>query len=163
MFTQVMLEEAAGASIGLVVNAKGGTKIEQWAKGTEFYNEAIRRTKLAQATGTLKGILWHQGEGNSRKADTYMEKLKPLIENLRADLGVPDLPFVAGQVFYHAETKPHTKAINDVIASLPAAVAHTGYVSSDGLTTKDNTHFDLQGMKLFGERYAKEMIKLQTK
>lgn len=162
-FTQAMLNEGEGVSIGLVVNAKGGTKIEEWAKGTEFYNEAVRRTKIAQKNGTLKGILWHQGEGNSRNADSYMEKLKSLIANLRADLGAPDLPFVAGQVFYDVETKPHTKAINDVIAQLPQVVPHTGYARSQGLTTKDNTHYNLKSMKLFGERYAKEMLSLQKK
>ena len=162
-FTQAMLKDAEGASLGLVVNAKGGTKIEEWAKGTEFYNEAVRRTKIAQSNGMLKGILWHQGEGNSRSADTYMEKLKSLVENLRADLGMPDLPFIAGQVFYDAETKPHTQQINDVIASLPDTVSNTGYASSNGLTTTDNTHFDLKAMKLFGERYAVEMLKLQNK
>lgn len=160
-FAQTMLKDAEGVSLGLVVNAKGGTKIELWAKGTEFYNEAVRRTKIAQSSGTLKGILWHQGEANRNNADTYMAKLKSLIENLRADLGMADLPFVAGQVFYDAETKPHTKQINDVIAKLPEAVSHTGYVSSDGLSTKDNTHFDLKSMKIFGERYAKEMLKIQ--
>jgi hypothetical protein len=41
-------------SIGLVVNAKGGTKIEQWLPGTEFYTEAVKRTKAALEYGELK-------------------------------------------------------------------------------------------------------------
>lgn len=69
--------------IGLVVNAKGGTKIEQWEKGTRFYKEAVLRAKEAQATGTLKGILWHQGESNARNPEDYLKKLEKLVENHR--------------------------------------------------------------------------------
>jgi hypothetical protein len=73
-----------------------------------------------------------------------------------------ELPFVAGQVFYHAEKKPHTKQLNDQIAKLPAEVPFTGCVSSDNLTTLDDTHFDSPGMKLLGQRYAEEMLRVQA-
>lgn len=68
-FSKAMLEKDEEISLGLVVNARGGTKIEEWAKGTQYYSEALRRAKAAQKTGTLKGILWHQGESNSEKPD----------------------------------------------------------------------------------------------
>jgi hypothetical protein len=40
-------------SIGLVVNAKGGSRIEEWEKGTHFYNEALRSARTAQESETL--------------------------------------------------------------------------------------------------------------
>ena len=155
-FSKEMLEKDKTISIGLVVNAKGGTKIEQWAKGTKFYQEAIRRTKEAQKSGTLKGILWHQGESNNGNPDGYLDKLKDLIENLRKDLDAPDLPFVAGQV--HKVEK-----INEQIAQLPKTVPHTGFVSSKDLKTMDRWHFDAKSMLLLGKGYADEMQKLQGK
>jgi len=154
-FAKAMLEASDGVSVGLVVNAKGGTKIEEWAKGTKFYEEAVRRTRIAAKTGKLQGVLWHQGESNGGNPDGYLEKLKSLIENLRKDLGAPDLPFVAGQV-------NNLPVINDQVAKLPELVPHTGFVRSEGLTAMDRWHFDAKSMKLLGERYAGEMRKLQT-
>ena len=162
-FAQVMLKKDSEVSIGLVVNARGGTRIEHWKKGTHFYNEALSRAREAKKTGTLKGILWHQGEGNSREPDTYLDKLKNLILNLRQDLTEPKLPFVAGQVYYHPDKKPYTQRINDRLAELPDTVPFTGCVESKYLTTFDNTHFDTQGMKRLGKRYAEEMLKIQLR
>jgi hypothetical protein len=162
-FAQTMLKDKNDITIGLVVNAKGGTRIEQWAKDTEFYKEAVERARVAMQTGTLKGILWHQGESNAGKADEYLEKLKALIENLRHDLKVPDCPFVAGQVFFHSKTKPATKAINDELHKLPSLVHKTQCVSSEGCTTFDNTHFDAKSTALLGQRYAKSIIALTSK
>ena len=153
-FAETMLKKQRGVSIGLVVNAKGGSKIDQWGKETQFYKEAVRRAKAAQERGTLKGILWHQGESDANSPEGYLKKLVALVENLRKDLGEPDLPFVAGQV-------NGVPAINDQIAGLPDELDHTGYVSSKGLTTKDRWHFDSEGMKELGKRYAEAMLKLR--
>lgn len=153
-FARSMLKKERGIAIGLVVNAKGGSRIDQWKKGTRFYSEAVRRAKEAQKTGTLKGILWHQGESDMKTADGYLEKLKTLIEDLRKDLGVPGLPFVAGQI---NDGKP----INDQIAQLPAEVSGTGFASSEGLKAMDRWHFGTEAMKLLGQRYAEAMQKLQ--
>jgi len=162
-FSMAMLEKNTGISIGLVVNAKGGTKIAQWSKGTEYYKEAVRRAKEAQKTGTLKGLLWHQGEGDSKRASTYLQSLTQLIADLRKDLDTPQLPFVAGEVYYDAKHKPNTVKINKEISKLPNKVPFTSFVSSAGLTTMDHTHFDTAGMKLLGKRYAEEMLKLHAK
>ncbi len=153
-FASKMLEANEDISIGLVVNAKGGTKIEQWEKGTRFYKEAVRRAKEAQETGTLKGILWHQGESNAGNPDGYLRKLEKLVEDLRDDLETPDLPFVAGQV---KDVDP----INEQIAELPETVASTGFVSSKDLKTMDRWHFDAGSIKKLGEGYAKEMLRIQ--
>ncbi len=154
-FAKVMLQKQKDVALGLVVNAKGGTKIEQWAKGTKFYKDAVRRTQTAQKTGTLKGILWHQGESNSGNPEGYLDKLKTLITDLRKDLGIADLPFVAGQV-------RNVPAINQQIAQLPKAVPSTGFVSAEGLKTMDRWHFDAPSMKLLGTRYAEVMLKIQA-
>jgi hypothetical protein len=136
-FSQEMLAKDKDICLGLVVNAKGGSKIEEWSKDSRFYQEAVRRARAATTTGTLKGVLWHQGEANSRDPD-YLEKLSLLIENLRSDLDTPELPFVAGQI------KNPSVPINLQIAKLPETVAATGVASSEGLTTMDRAHFDAE-------------------
>ena len=161
-FSLGMLEHYKDITLGLVVNARGGTKIEQWEKGTEYYDEAIRRVKTAQKSGTLKGILWHQGEGNSGNPRDYPAKLEKLVADMRKDLGRADLPFVVGQVFHDPETKPHTREINVALATAPSHIAFTECVSSKDLGTFDNTHFDTSAIVLLGRRYADAMIKLQN-
>ena len=155
-FAKTMLAANSSTPLLIVSNAKGGTSIRLWKKGQLFYKEAICQTKAAERHGgILKGILWHQGESDSKDAQ-YLDKLKTLIENLRSDLGAPNLPFVAGQI------KKGT-LINDQIAKLPKTVPHTAFVPSNGLTTMDGTHFDAASIKKMGAGYAKEMLKLQGK
>ena len=155
-FAKTILGKNRSLTIGLVVNAQGDSKIEEWRQGGRLYTEAIRRTKIAQKDGTLMGILWHQGESNDGNPDGYIEKLKTLVTNLRTDLNAPNLPFVAGQI-------NNAQAINKQIAMLPQSLPKTGFVSSKGLTTLDRRHFDAKSMRLLGRRYADEMIRVQNK
>lgn len=152
-FSKTMLKKDPKLTIGLVVNAKGGSSIKQWSRDSKFYQEALRRVKAAQKNGELKGILWHQGE-TDHKDPEYLEKLKELVTNLRKDLKSPKLPFVAGQVHNADE-------VNAQIAKLSSELPHTGVVRSNGLTAMDRWHFDAKSMKILGERYAVEMAKIQ--
>jgi len=157
-FAKTMSEARPNTKIGLVVNAKGGTSIEQWKPGDTLYNEAIKQTKKALETGgVLKGVIWHQGEANVSKYKQYMPKITNLIEALRTDLSQPNLPFVAGQL---SEDKPKRKYFNDMIIHLPSVVNNTGVASSKNTSTIDNTHFDSASQRLLGKRYAEEMLKL---
>lgn len=152
-FASSLAAQTPDAKIGLVVNARGGTRIEEWAPGSEFYQEAVRRTREAEGDGELKGILWHQGEGNSKDPD-YLDKVSTLIQGLRSEFDNQELPFIAGQV-------EGDRPVNLQIAKLSDAVPHTAWVSSGGLTTFDGTHFDSASQREFGRRYAAEMLRLQ--
>ena len=152
-FCKTILKRQPGIAIGLVVNAKGGSRIEEWGPETRFYKEALRRCRAASRTGVLKGILWHQGEGNAGQPEQYLPQLIQLVKNFRRDLKSPSLPFVAGQI-------RGKEKINDVIAKLPQNLPATAVASSQGLTTFDQWHFDSRSMQLLGERYAEEMLKL---
>jgi hypothetical protein len=152
-----MAEANAGKQIGLVVNARGGTALSEWMPGENLYNEAVKRAKAAMKYGVLKGVVWHQGESDVSKLDVYPEKIAQLIQKLRADLGIPDLPFVAGQL---SEARPERKGFNQMILLLPLKVAKTGVATSEGTATIDSTHFDSPSQRLLGERYAAEMLKL---
>ena len=67
--------------LGLVVNARGGSKIDRWIPGTYFFSEALRRGKSAIGDhGKIIATFWLQGEGNLGDKDPefgiYFEKLK---------------------------------------------------------------------------------------
>lgn len=143
--------------IGLVVNAKGGTKIELWMPGTEYYKEAVSRTKAAMKYGNLQGVLWHQGEANSSKPDEYPPKIIALIEALRVDFNKPNLVFVLGQI---AEDKPNRENFNRMLLQIPAQIKNVGVATNDGTRTHDGSHFDAKSQMKLGKRYAKEMQQL---
>lgn len=156
-FAKTMIEANPENPIGLVVNAKGGTKIEEWKPGSEFYNEAVRRTKAAMEYGTLKGILWHQGEANASKYQQYPPKITALIEALRTDFNQPDLPVVLGQL---SEDKAKRINFNKMLLQLPAQLNGVAVATAEETSTIDSTHFDPESQKKMGQRYAAEMLKL---
>lgn len=160
-FAKAMSLAMPDKKIGLVVNAKGGTSIEQWKPGDTLYNEAVKQTKKALKTGgVLKGIIWHQGEANVSRYKQYMPKITALIQALRTDLNQANLPFVAGQL---SEDKPKRKHFNTMILELPSKVKNTGVVTTENTRTIDNTHFNSESQRLLGQRYATEMLKLIKK
>jgi hypothetical protein len=142
------------AKVGLVVNARGGTSIAEWMPGTVYYDQLIQKAGEAAAFGIIKGVIWHQGESDLGKLDTYLADLEKLIQHIRADLARPQLPFVAGEI---AEDQPGRDAFNRLIAQLPARVPHTAVVSSNGTKTFDKVHFDTKSQLKMGKRYAQKM------
>ncbi len=158
-FARSMAAENKDYEIGLVVNAKGGTKIVQWLPGTALYQEVIIQAHEALKYGKLKGIIWHQGEGDRDpiRVDMYLGRLEILINALREEFGDPTIPFIAGQL-YENESR---HAFNKMILYLPDFIRNTGIVISEGTNTKDGTHFDSESAILMGNRYAIEMKKIQ--
>ncbi len=154
-FARKMLEDHKDISIGLIVNTNDGSAIEDWLGKSEIYWAARKRAKVAMRQGTLKGVLWHHGEVAGKTPEAYLENLNSLISNLRSDLCETTLPFVAGQIHKGPE-------INAQIAKLPEATHATAFVSSEGLTVTDGTHFDTKSQLLLGERYAEQMTRLQA-
>lgn len=168
-FAEEMLKKTPkGTKIGLIPCAWGGSPIKVWVPGAGYlnghpYDDAIKRAKFAMQNGTLKGILWHQGESDndSLRSTKYLPLLKELIERLRTDLKAPEIPFVAGEIGYFF--KP-VILINDILNQVPETVHHTAVVSAKGLTHKgDEAHFDTPSARELGKRYASAMKKLQNK
>ena len=156
-FSRVMTENLSDEiGIGIISNARGGTSIDQWQKGSgsNLYEEAVRRTKAAiEKGGVLKGICWLQGESCSSKAG-YLDKLNTMVTGMRAEIGVEasDVPFIASQII---QTRP---AGNAVIAQIAGTIENSDYISSVGTATIDNLHYDADSQKLLGIRYAQKML-----
>lgn len=91
------------------------------------------------AYGSLKRILWLQGESDASKYREYMPKLLDMIRSLRSDFGLPELPFIASQL---SVDKPHRDGFNAMILTLPAEIEHTAIIKSKRTTAIDSTHFD---------------------
>ncbi len=170
-FGKVMAEHNPDVTIGLISCAFGGTPLKRWEKGGDLYSNAVVRTKIALRDGTLKGILWHQGEsdsGSTNSAYTYGARLAGMIQALRADLDAPNVPFVAGELGEYLydrgpDKSPYARDVNRAITNLPAHVPMTASASSKGFKAKsDGLHFTAESQREFGKRYAAEMIRLQS-
>lgn len=152
-----------GRQIGLVPCAVGGTRLDQWVPGGELYTNAIARMKIAMADGTLRGILWHQGESDCNSeaaANAYAENWAIMAAAFRRDLNAPDVPIIVGALGDFLD-RPFTQVVNTQLASLASASNQVGFVSALGLPAReDQIHFSAAAQKEFGRRYAQIFLAL---
>jgi hypothetical protein len=159
-------------TIGLIPCAVGGSPIDSRQPGY-FYNatqshpwdDALRRAQIALSAGTLKGILWHQGESDSTRefAEGYAAKLHALIARMRAGLGAPSVPFIVGQMgrFEGSPWDDYKIQVDRAHRELPEKLARVAFVSAEGLKDKgDKTHFDTASYRELGRRYADAYLRL---
>lgn len=166
-FVQAWKQLHPDVEVGIVCAARGGTRIGQWSRkqpdSFKLYHHAVEATKAALATGgELKGILWHQGEGDSGEGllPKYPAKLKELVANLRQDLGIKNLPVVYSQL---GQWKPNYSAFNEMILKQPGNIKNTACVKTDGLKNFDTAHFNSDAQRELGKRYATAMKQLTSK
>ncbi len=172
-FASIVAAAHPGTVIGLIPCACGGSPISTWEPGAYHdqtdshpYDDTIRRTRLAMQSGILKGILWHQGEGDCEEenAPLYEKRLRCLIERLRKELNAPEVPLIIGQLGNIPE-RPWTEYTEIVNKAHLAAASepNCAFVKSDGLTcNEDHLHFNAASLKEFGRRYAETYLKLSS-
>jgi len=171
-FAKEIADRNQQISIGLIPAACGGSPISIWEPGAYFdatdshpYNDAITRTKQAMESGALKGVLWHQGESDSKPqlAENYKGNLVLLIERFRKDFKAPTLPFIIGQLgrFPDAPWSDERERVDQSHREISREVPKVAFVSSEGLSSKgDNLHFNSESLRVFGKKYAKETLKI---
>jgi hypothetical protein len=171
--------------VGVINVAVGGCKIDLFdkAKYEEYkktapgwmtgminqydgnpYGRFIEMAKIAQEKGVIKGILIHQGESNT--GDTiWPAKVKVVYENMLADLGLKaeNVPLLAGEVV-PADQGGVCASMNKIIDDLPKTIPTAHVVSATGCTDgPDNLHFNAEGYRELGRRYAAVMLPLLKK
>ena len=171
-FGQIIAEANPGVTIGLIPCAVGGSPIDTWKPGVFYpatkshpWDDMVKRVELALPAGTIKGILWHQGESDSQAglAETYAGKLSDLVKRLRELVKAPEVPFIAGQmgVFDEAPWSPEKVLVDKAHRDLPKEVPHTAFVTAEGLHHKgDKVHFDSAAYRELGKRYAAAFLKM---
>ena len=158
--------EVTGAPVGVVVNARGGSSIDEWRPGSEtgYLAKAVERIRAAGDWGDVAAVLWHQGEADSAHPERYEAKLRRLVGILRTELGNPSLPVVFGEIAHWNWTNrvEGTAPFNAMLRSLH--IPHTACVSAEGLAPmKDETdpHFSAASQRELGRRYAEALLKLR--
>ncbi len=171
-FGKALADAFPNATIGLVPNAISGVDIDFFRKGVvssrrnEFqippdnhwsgaYEWVIERAKLAQQTGVIRGIIFHQGESDSGSPQ-WVGKVKGIVSDLRADLGIGNVPFIAGELPYGGCCATYH---NPLVNQLPSQIDNAFVVSASGLgIMQDKLHFDLAGQRELGKRYGQKML-----
>lgn len=153
----------AGNPVAVIKVSRGGTNLHTDWSPTGFMYQGLL-TEVANAlslltdggdTGTIRGMLWHQGESDSNDLENYQANLETLIGNVRSEFSSPALPFVIGEL---GQAKPEAfRSLQQTIADENAGV---GFASSTGLNTPDGTHFDAAGQVVLGQRYAEQIAVL---
>lgn len=169
-FAQEILQKSPDRAIGLIPCAVGGSGIDDWQPGAKHeqtgiyaYDEMLARAKEAQKHGTIRGIIWHQGESDSSpgKKGAYAAKLADFFKRLRRDTHTENVPVVVGTLgdFYVAKN-PDAAVINQIITDYAKGNKRVYLASASGLTHKgDDTHFDTPSARELGRRYAEAFLK----
>ncbi|WP_313073335.1 sialate O-acetylesterase [Lacrimispora sp.] len=160
-FGKTMIKKVpAGDTIGLIPCAISGERIETFMKsGGTKYNWILNRAKLAQQNGgVIEGIIFHQGESNSGDPN-WPGKVKTLVEDLRKDLNLGNVPFIPGELLYSGPCAGHNTLVN----KLPSMITNCSVVSASGLVvdpgdTQYRLHFSHDSSVTLGKRYAEKMI-----
>jgi hypothetical protein len=98
--------------------------------GGSKYNWIVSRAKSAQQRGgVIEGILLHQGESNNGQSD-WPNKVSTLISDLKKDLGLGDVPVLAGELLYSGSCAGHNTQIN----RLPSMINNCYVISASGLS-----------------------------
>jgi hypothetical protein len=159
-FARTLANRDPQMKIGLIPCAFGGTSLDQWKPGSQLYNQALERARIAQKRGTIDGILWHQGEADSSaaKVATYADRFAAMIAQLRTDLAVPNAPVVIGEL---GRFLGNGEAFNQNLPSVAAKVPRCAVVTTEDLNHRgDKVHFDSPSLRSLGQRYAAAYLKL---
>jgi len=153
-FSKTYVESYGSQPIRILVQARGGTPIEKFLKGGNWgYYEAtlnrIRNCLRDYPDTELRAIIFHQGESNRHNPEAYLPHLRRFIQDLRLDLGRPDLPFIFGEI---GEWNTEYKGIREEMKKIPDILPGLYLVSSEGLTNKDPHHFDRASTLELGSR-----------
>lgn len=125
------------------------------------YGRLVDLAKLAQKDGVIKGILLHQGESNTGDS-SWPQKVSKVYANLLHDLSLnaQQVPLLAGEVV-HADQGGVCASMNTIINQLPQIIPTAHVISSKGCAdSPDNLHFNAEGYREFGKRYAEKMLAL---
>ena len=170
--------------IGVIAVAMGGSPIEMFDKdkyqqkmsqnpnewwvtlakrhyGGNPYGRLIEMGKKAQEVGVIKGILLHQGCSNCNDSN-WPNMVNKIYKDMLNDLGLnaEDVPLFVGEVEYE-NMGGGCSSHNQQVARIPSVIPTGHVVKANQLpgNGQDPWHFSASGYRIFGRRYAFEVLK----
>ncbi|MEM7257843.1 MAG: sialate O-acetylesterase [Pseudomonadota bacterium] len=140
--------------VGFILVSEPGAAISNWDYNSEFYraidSRVIDAINQLPHKSQLDGILWHQGETDANDTDYYTRKLNDVIANFRSENWYSSgKPFICGEIAKRGGVNNRLNRLNSDNDN------STACVSAAGLSTRiDGSHFDAEGLRELGKRYA---------
>lgn len=156
-------------TILLVPAAVGGSSISQWIGDSTHRNVRLlsnfsEKVDIAKQYGTVKAVLWHQGENDANEKDAalYKLRLQKLIGKFREIVSTNDLPVLIGELGSYSEDKIYWSLINKQIESYASTDSNVVIISTKDLKDKgDKVHFNSSGQRLLGRRFANAYLAMK--
>jgi len=155
-------------TIAVVPCAVGGSAIHQWLGDSLFRNVRLlsnfkSKVDFVKNYGTIKGILWHQGESDAHPelAESYAKNLSALVDVFRDYVGNKNLPVLMGNLgnFTNENNQRYRKMINKSIDKVAASHKNVAVISTRDLAHKgDHLHFNSASQRIMGERFAAKFL-----
>ncbi len=139
--------------VGFVLATAPGQSITHWDPSESFFQQidskVLEAINQLPHKSQLDGILWHQGESDEGDPDYHL-KLDSLIENFRVQNWFSsDRPFICGETAVFEVVNRQLSALNG------NGDRWSGCVGSENLQTHlDGFHFNAEGLRELGKRYA---------
>ena len=154
-------------SILLLPTAVGGSAIQQWIGDETYRNVSLfsnfkEKVAIGKQYGTIKAILWHQGESDAASPETidiYDKQLGVLFSKFRAEVGNPNLSICFGRLGSFSKTDESWQAINAKMEDYQKTDPFSYLIQTKNLNQKgDFIHFDSEGQRAMGVSFAKAYI-----
>lgn len=159
--------------------ARGGTSLHQHWRPEDaddpdtLTNATLRHARRALDqlreqgfSPRLRGILWYQGEADTRPAnpapERYREQLRGLIDRFRDELGGGSaVPFVLFRVHPHNGETPFYERVRSAIVEIAEADPAGAWIDVDDLHYPDHLHPDGPSLLTAGDRAAQALLALK--
>lgn len=154
--------------IGLIPCAEGGSSLDDWHPEGILFQHALSEARFAMRSSQIRGILWHQGESDSYRSlyKTYYKKLTLIIETLRNELNLIEVPLIIGGLgdflgkTGFGQHATEYRQVNEQLQRFANEQQNCFFVTAAGLTANpDGIHVDAVSQRKFGYRYFEAFSK----
>ncbi|WP_243348602.1 sialate O-acetylesterase [Parabacteroides sp. FAFU027] len=159
-------------SVLILQTAVGGSSINQWIKNSthrdiQLFTNFKEKVELGKRYGTIKAILWHQGETDAKPEGIQQrqENLKTLFGMFRNAIGNDSLPILMGELGSYSKTPVLFAQMNEQTRLYSASDRLTSVITTADFQHRgDFLHFNSAGQREMGKRFAREYVcKFMTK
>ncbi|MCW3807114.1 sialate O-acetylesterase [Plebeiibacterium marinum] len=155
----------------LLPTAVGGSSINKWIKdiphrNVPLYSNFKEKVALGKQYGTIKAVLWHQGEADANKNGILkrQDNLKNLFNSFRDDVENNQLPILIGELGAFSKEPDLWHQINKENRKYARKDKYAVIIKAEDLEEKgDRVHFNSTAQRELGKRYAQKYIRCFSK
>jgi len=153
-------------TILILPTAIGGSSISQWLgdssyRGVKLLTNFRDKVAIGKKYGQIKAVLWHQGESDANKTAIllYKDRLAQLFTVFRSVIQNNQLPVLVGELGSYSNNNQNWQLINQAIHNYSLQDMNVSVISTTEFIHRgDTVHFNSEGQRLLGERFAQVYI-----